>query len=68
MRENEYVLEENLPEYIVVVNKGEEKDVLFSRLFRYAEYCEIQHPKFYREEVREILKNALSNYGEIINE
>ena len=68
LRENEYVLEENLPEYIVVVNKGEEKDVLFSRLFRYAEYCEIQHPKFYREEVREILKNALSNYGEIINE
>ena len=49
---------------IVVSNTGENKELLFSRLMRYDSCCEILYPKSYREEMKTLLNNMLSNYGE----
>ena len=48
---------------ILITNKGENKEILFARLLRYDSCCEIISPKSYRNEMRDLLKNMLSNYG-----
>lgn len=63
-REHEEVNIVNLPEYIKVVNIGEDKDKLISRLLRYDKCCEILSPKSYREEMKLIIDQMLANYGE----
>lgn len=65
LRENEY-LTNNLTadDKITVSNRGENKELLFSRLLRYDDKCEILYPKTYREEMRQLLDEALRNYGE----
>ncbi len=47
---------------ITIVNRGERKEELFARFLRYEDDCEIINPKSYREEMKEILTNALKNY------
>ena len=64
LRENEQILPCAEADCIAVSNRGENKEILFARLLRYDDKCEIQTPKIYREEMRKILDNALSNYGE----
>lgn len=64
LRENERLEINSEPDSIVVANKGENKEILFSRLLRYDTCCEIISPKSYREEMKQILKNMLANYGE----
>lgn len=49
---------------IVVSNKGENKELLFSRLLRYDTCCELLHPRHYREEMKQLLEDMLENYGE----
>ena len=44
-------------------NRGENKEILFSRLLRYDDKCEILNPIEYREEMKRILSDALGNYG-----
>ena len=44
--------------------RGENKDVLFARLLRYDSCCEVELPKSYREEMKTLILEALSNYGE----
>lgn len=51
------------PNTILVTNKGENKEILFARLLRYDSCCEILSPKSYRNEMKDLLKNMLSNYG-----
>ncbi len=63
LRENEKILQRFENGDIVISNNGEVKEILFSRLFRYDDLCEILTPKQYREEFKNILDNTLSNYG-----
>ncbi len=65
LRENEKILQKFENGDIVISNNGEVKDILFSRLFRYDDLCEILTPKNYREEFKTILESTLSNYGEL---
>lgn len=62
-RENETIEIISEPNTILVANKGENKEILFARLLRYDSCCEIISPKSYRNEMRDLLKNMLSNYG-----
>lgn len=41
LKDGERELSRKLPEYITIINKGENKDELLSRLLRYDKYCEI---------------------------
>lgn len=62
LRANEQLMISEDDGAIIVSNRGENKEILFSRLLRYDRYCEIISPKIYREEMKEILDNAISNY------
>ena len=48
---------------ITVTNKNENKELLFSRLLRYDDKCEIIQPKAYRDEMKDIINQMLKNYG-----
>lgn len=61
-RVNEYV-EVNADGTITVTNKHENKEMLFSRLLRYDDKCEIIRPVGYREEMKELINEMLQNYG-----
>ena len=63
LRENETLLRDSGSDTITVSNRGENKDVLFARLLRYDDKCEIMTPKAYREEMRKLLDDTLENYG-----
>lgn len=65
LRENERLMKKFDGHSITVSNHGESKEILFSRLLRYDDKCEIINPKSYREEMRQIISCALSNYGDI---
>ncbi len=65
LRDNERLLKNFDGQSITVSNHGENKEILFSRLLRYDDKCEIINPKSYREEMKQILSSTLSNYGEI---
>lgn len=63
-RENETIIINNLPEFIVVENIGEPEEVLIKRLMRYDVDCEIISPRYYRNNIKNLLDNILENYGE----
>lgn len=65
LRENERLMKNFDGHSITVSNHGESKEILFSRLLRYDDKCEIINPKSYREEMKQIISSALSNYGEV---
>lgn len=65
LRENERLLKNFDGHSITVSNHGEGKEILFSRLLRYDDKCEIINPKPYREEMKQIISSALENYGEV---
>ena len=48
---------------IIVTNRNENKELLFSRLLRYDDKCELLQPKIYREEMKILINNMLNNYG-----
>lgn len=62
LKDGERILEIH-PDYKVISNTSENKEVLFSRLLRYDSCCEILKPIEYREEMKEIIKKTLENYG-----
>lgn len=64
LREHEKIVTNELPKSIVVSNKGESKEALFSRLLRYDTCCEILYPVEYREEMKQLLDEMLKNYEE----
>ena len=49
---------------ITISNTGEDRESLFSRLLRYDDKCEIITPKDYRIAMKQIIDEALLNYGE----
>ena len=61
-RENETITI-NPDNTVTVVNRGENKDILLSRLLRYDNQCEIVTPKSYRRDFRQIIDDTLKNYG-----
>lgn len=65
LRENEQYTKTDRIGWKAISNRGENKEVLLSRLLRYDDKCEIISPKTYRDEMKQILDGALSNYGEV---
>lgn len=63
IRENENVLNSNLPNSVTISNK-DEQSVLIPRLLRYGELCEVTNPKHVRNEIKQIIDDTLANYGE----
>lgn len=64
LRENEMLIKNDLPNSIIVSNKSEPQEILFSRLMRYDKDCEIISPIDYRKSMSEIIDKTLANYGE----
>lgn len=64
LRENEQYTKTDRVGWKAISSRGENKEILLSRLLRYDDKCEIVSPKSYREEMKQILDDALSNYGE----
>lgn len=65
LRENEQLLDKSASGEITISNRGETRDILLSRLLRYDDKCEIITPIEYREAMKSLLNEALSNYGEV---
>ena len=65
LRENEKIVNTDLPESITVMNRCENKMLLLSRLLRYGNLCEIEKPRYIREEMAKIVEETLKNYGEV---
>ena len=65
LRENEQYTKTDRIGWKAISNRGENKEVLLSRLLRYDDKCEIISPKTYRNEMKQILNDALNNYGEV---
>ena len=65
LRENEQYTKTDRIGWKAISNRGENKEVLLSRLLRYDDKCEIISPKTYRDEMKQILDSALSTYGEV---
>lgn len=63
LRENERLLQPYNGDCIIVSNQGESKEILFARLLRYDDKCEILNPKGYREEMLEVINATLRNYN-----
>lgn len=64
-RVNETIIISNKPNYITVMNDGENNLALINRLLRYGELCQIESPKPIRDEIKKTIKDTLANYGEI---
>ncbi len=62
LKEYEYLERSEAGGSIIVVNKGEDCDILLSRLIRYNECCEIISPKFLKEKLRQTIDRMLSYY------
>ena len=65
LRENEQYTKTDRIGWKAISNRGENKEVLLSRLLRYDNKCEIVSPQSYRDEMKQILNDALNNYGEV---
>lgn len=65
LRENEQYTKTDRIGWKAISNRGENKEILLSRLLRYDDKCEIISPKTYRDEMKQILNDALNNYGEV---
>ena len=63
LRENEKIITDHAPEYIIVSNIGEARSLLLPRLLRYGELCEVQSPTSFKEEIINAIDAALANYG-----
>lgn len=61
LRNEEHILSENNGE-ITVINQNEPKNLLFARLMRYGENCEVISSKQDRRNMKSLIKNTLSNY------
>ena len=62
LHEGEKLLQIKSDGGIVVLNQKEDRGLLLKRLMRYGENCEVISPKHAREEIKEMIKSALSNY------
>ena len=49
---------------ITIENKGEDMNLLLSRLLRYDSLCEVKSPALCRSEMIKIINDTLANYGE----
>ncbi|MBO6087712.1 hypothetical protein J6P92_05120 [bacterium] len=46
----------------IIVNQGEDLDILLKRLMKYGNECEVISPKFYKDEILNRINKTLSNY------
>lgn len=64
IRPHEKIIDNHLPEYIVISNMGETPEMLLPRLLRYDSLCEVKKPNIVRAEMKKIVDRTLANYGE----
>jgi predicted DNA-binding transcriptional regulator YafY len=64
LRENERILNNNLPDSETIIIYNENIPMLISRLLRYGELCEIINPEKTRSKIKDIINETLANYGE----
>lgn len=62
LKQNEKLFSADKDE-IIVTNKDEPLDKLFSRLMRYSDLCEIVSPKYLRKEMSKLLDETLNLYN-----
>ncbi|MBO6256890.1 hypothetical protein J6N69_02485 [bacterium] len=55
-------LDSKTEDTMVIINTGEPRDKLFARLMRYADLCEIISPKYIRDDMEDMINEALNNY------
>lgn len=48
--------------HLIIINKNEDHETLLKRLMRYGIECEIISPKPFKEKMKELIINTLSNY------
>ena len=65
LKENERIINQS-DETITISNNGEDRESLFARLLQYDNKCEIINPKEYRIAMKQIIEDALLNYGDIL--
>lgn len=63
LRENETMIKKE-ESSITIENKGEDINILLSRLLRYDSLCEVKSPALCRSEMIKIINDTLANYGE----
>ena len=63
-RNFETVMPANDLSSIIISNKEEPKDILFLRLMRYSDLCEVIKPKNDRDRMKKLIEQTLSNYNE----
>ena len=63
LRENEVMIKQE-GSSITIENKGEDMNLLLSRLLRYDSLCEVKSPALCRSEMIKIINDTLANYGE----
>ena len=61
LKENEK-LDKKEEDSITIINSGEPRDKLFSRLMRYADLCKIITPKYIRSDMISLIDESIKNY------
>lgn len=62
MRDWEHLQQIELDGNKVIINQGEDLDILLARLMKYGRECDVISPKFYKEEMLNRINKTLSNY------
>ncbi len=65
LKEGESVIEQG-PDYIIVSNNLEDKDLIIKRLIRYFNNCEILYPKSMKEKMLNLIEDMEKMYAEIL--
>lgn len=47
----------------IIINKNEDLNILIKRLMRYGRECEVISPKFFKEEMLDVINKTLANYN-----
>lgn len=63
LRDGEKLLQIKSDDTVVILNQKEDRILLLKRLMRYGENCEVISPKNLREEMKQMVKKILNNYG-----
>lgn len=62
LHEGEKLLQIKNDDSIIILNQKEDRILLLKRLMRYGENCEVISPKTLREDMKQMIKETLSNY------
>ena len=61
LKENESLLEKRTGN-LIIINKGEPLDRLFSRLMRYSECCKVLRPTYIQKQMEDLINETIAQY------